>query len=80
MAGYAATARIGRTDARIAIVADRPQAMPIVADAWRPTARRPALRVASPGRLFECARDQWQYARESIGQITFYLFDSESWR
>ena len=76
MMGYAAAARIGRAECRIAFVADR---RPLPAGAPSPTTGT-HLRRSSAREAIVRLREEWWYFRRSIGQLTFYLFDADPWR
>ena len=81
MAAYAAIARIGRADPQLTI-------RDLEVDAVDPTDDRglpadvPTLidRRPDDGDLMDRLRDRVERAGQLAGQMTFFLFDAESWR
>jgi hypothetical protein len=85
MAAYAVIARIGRVDPQLTL---RDLDVDLDRDAPDPPLPRggfpadtPAVidRFAGPT-IAERFSDQLSMLREALGQMTFYLFDPESWR
>jgi hypothetical protein len=85
MAAYAAIARIGRVDPHLTlrdldVDLDRDTLDPPEPQGGVP-ADGPALIDRFDGStLGERISDQLAMLRETLGQMTFYLFDPESWR
>jgi hypothetical protein len=81
MAAYAALARIGRTDPVLTIrdldvdAGDPPDDRGLPSDA--PTVIERGVQDDS---MMERLRDRLGRAGELAGQMTFFLFDAESWR
>lgn len=86
MDGYVASGRIGRVRPRLAVVgghAERPTGVSAADDsaavvvAGRTTLEQTAaIDTASAGRVIE----RWTALRARCSQLTFYLFDPNSWR
>jgi hypothetical protein len=81
MAGYAVIARIGRVDPHLTLRdLDRDLDCDPASDRGLPS-DTPTIVDRPDGPSFgERFWDQVFWIRESFGQLTFYLFDSESWR
>jgi hypothetical protein len=80
MSGYIASGRIapGTTSLRHPLVESRrdPRAAPLDAGPAAPCWLEAAVESRPPSRLGV----QWSAFRERWGQLTFYLFDPNSWR
>jgi hypothetical protein len=85
MAAYAVIARIGRVDPQLTL---RDLDVDLDRDTPDPPRPRGGVQADEPAvidrfdgpTLGERISDQVSMLRETLGQMTFYLFDPESWR
>jgi hypothetical protein len=85
MAAYAVIARIGRVDPQLTL---RDLDVDLDLDVPDPSQPRGGFPAEAPAvidrfdgpTLGERIADQASMLRETLGQMTFYLFDPESWR
>jgi hypothetical protein len=81
MAAYAVIARIGRTDPHLTI-----RDLDVDIDREPPDDRGTPIDVPSiverprEPTIADLVADQLRWTREALSQMTFYLFDPESWR
>lgn len=85
MAGYAATARIGRVRTVVRTAPGTPRREDPRSVPRRPGATprddAPAVAEELVGRPLDAVlRERWERVRDGWSQATFFLFDPDSWR